>query len=292
MTKPSKCISLVIVAGVYIAAFFSGLVVYGLAMRFFDPLAAFFAADAAATAVVFIFGLIFSNASVYDPYWSVAALVLVAAFAVYANSFRVISVFYIIAFAFWGIRLTVNWAINWTDLSTQDWRYTMLKRKNPRLWLVTDFFGINLMPTAIVFAGLIPAYFAICAGGEANAVSAAGLAVALSAAVVQLISDAQMLRFRRDAANRGKAIQSGLWRYSRHPNYFGEVSFWWGVWMMQAGALPHIWWTVFAPLIMTSLFVFISIPMMEKKLLETKECYGEYKKATSMLIPLPRRRVS
>ena len=288
MAKYSKCVSLAIVAGVYAAAFFSGLIVYNFAMRFFDPLAAFFAADAAATAAVFIFGLIFANASVYDPYWSVAALVLVAAFAA-ANPFRAISLFYVIAFAFWGIRLTANWAINWADLSAQDWRYTMLKRKNPRLWLVTDFFGINLMPTAIVFAGLIPAYFAIRSGGAINAVSAAGLAVALSAAVLQLISDAQMLRFRRDSSNRGKAIQSGLWRYSRHPNYFGEVSFWWGVWIMQAGVLPGMWWTVFAPLIMTSLFVFISIPMMEKKLLETKEGYGEYKKATSMLIPLPRR---
>ncbi|MDD5017054.1 MAG: DUF1295 domain-containing protein, partial [Eubacteriales bacterium] len=82
-------------------------------------------------------------------------------------------------------------------------------------------------------------------------------------------------------------MASGLWRYSRHPNYLGEVLFWWGVWVIQMSVLPALWWTIFAPTAMTLLFLFISIPMMEKRLLASKEGYAAYKKSTSMLLLLP-----
>jgi steroid 5-alpha reductase family enzyme len=102
-----------------------------------------------------------------------------------------------------------------------------------------------------------------------------------------MISDAQMRRFRSAPNNRGKNMQSGLWAYSRHPNYLGEVTLWWGVWVIQISVLPALWWTVCAPILMTMLFVFISIPMMEKKLLASKEGYAAYQKSTSMLLLLP-----
>jgi steroid 5-alpha reductase family enzyme len=80
-------------------------------------------------------------------------------------------------------------------------------------------------------------------------------------------------------------IDMGLWRHSRHPNYFGEVLFWWGLWIMQMGINPQKWITVAGPVIMVFLFVFISIPMMEKHVIESKPDYLLYKKRVSMLIP-------
>lgn len=287
MTSISRGVSFAIITAVYIIAFFCGFVVYSSLLPYLNPLSAFFAADAAATIIVWISGLICGNASMYDPYWSAGALALVILFAAVSNFFNAAIAIYLVIFAFWGIRLTVNWALNWSGLSSQDWRYSMLKEKSPRLWLITNFFGINFMPTLLVFVNLIPAYFAINAGGSANAITFSGAAVCIAAAIIQTISDAQMLKFRSVPSNKGKPMQAGLWRYSRHPNYLGEVSFWWGVWIIQISVLPNVWWTVLAPVLMTCLFVFISIPMMEKKLLAAKEGYTEYKKATSMLMPLP-----
>ncbi len=165
----------------------------------------------------------------------------------------------------------------------------MLKDRNPKLWPVTNFFGINMMPTLIVFACMLPAYMTILIGNSINEITYIGFAVCMSAIAVQTISDMQMRRFRNDPLNKGKHIQSGLWRYSRHPNYLGEVSLWWGVWLIQISMLPSAWWTVFAPVLMTLLFVFISIPMMEKRMLERKEGYAGYLKHTSMLLIFPKR---
>jgi len=98
-----------------------------------------------------------------------------------------------------------------------------------------------------------------------------------------------MRAFRKQSGNKGQNMASGLWKNSRHPNYFGEIAFWWGVWLIQLSVLPSYWWTVAAPVLMTMLFVFISIPLMEKKLLASKEGYSEYIKNTSMLLPLPKK---
>lgn len=290
MTRFSKGVSLAIIAAVYTIAFFGGLFVFNLMLSITSPVSSFFTADAAATIIVWIFGLLFNNASMYDPYWSVAAFIMVILFVCQAKVFSVVSILYLLLFAFWGIRLTLNWAMGWSDFKTQDWRYDMLKAKKPKLWLITNFFGINFMPTVIVFLALLPAYFAINISGNVNLFTFIGAALSITAAVIQAVSDSQMLKFRRSESNKGKPIDSGLWRYSRHPNYLGEVSLWWGVWIIQVSILPNLYWTVFAPLVITSLFLFISIPMMEKKLAATKEGYGEYKKATSMLMLLPKRK--
>ena len=85
-------------------------------------------------------------------------------------------------------------------------------------------------------------------------------------------------------------MQGGLWKYSRHPNYFGEITFWWGIYIIQLGMAPQYWFTIAGPVLMTLLFVIISVPMMKNKLLASKQGYAQYIKSTSMLIPLPKRK--
>ncbi|MCJ7665887.1 MAG: DUF1295 domain-containing protein, partial [Actinobacteria bacterium] len=105
-------------------------------------------ADIAATLVVWGFGILFANSSIYDPYWSVAPLIILSYWIIIREvSFSVIDILFMAAIAIWGIRLTLNWAIRWKGLHHQDWRYTMLKEKSPRLWFLINLFGINLMPT-------------------------------------------------------------------------------------------------------------------------------------------------
>ncbi|MGE5493747.1 MAG: DUF1295 domain-containing protein [Burkholderiales bacterium] len=290
MTKLSKTASLIVVAIVYIISFAAGVVVFNLLSGAWDTLLSFLAADAVATIVVWFAGVIFNNASMYDPYWSVAPIVLVIAFIILARNISAVSLLYLLLFLFWGVRLTLNWITGWRGMRHQDWRYTMLRDRNPKLWFLTNFFGINMLPTLFVFAGMIPAYYAIMNASGINVITVLGAAVCAAAVVLEIVSDAQLRAFKRAEKNSGLNMDSGLWRYSRHPNYLGEVSFWWGVFIMQVSVIPGIVWTVFAPVAITLLFVFISIPMMEKRLIETKQGYAEYKKATSMLMLLPKRR--
>jgi steroid 5-alpha reductase family enzyme len=287
MNKLSKGVSLLIVLLAYIAAFFAGLLVYKLVS---PPLLAFFLADVAATLVVWLVGLAFRNASLYDPYWSVAPPVLFAAFLLVSGRFGAVSAVYLAVFLFWGVRLTRNWAIGWRGLSHQDWRYTMLHDKNPKLYFLTNLFGINLVPTLFVFAALVPAYLTTLQPAAVTGFTVVGAAVCLGAVALEIVSDAQLRRFRQRSKNAGKSIDVGLWRYSRHPNYFGEVSFWWGVWLIQLSVLPQLWWTVAAPVLMTLLFLCISIPMMEARLLASRPDYADYRRRTSALLPLPLRK--
>ena len=290
MKKMSKPLSLLVVLTVYTAAFFVGLLVYRLLLV--PPVWAYLCADAAATVVIWVSGLVFRNASMYDPYWSVAPLVLFVCFVLDACAFDVADALYLAVFAFWGTRLTLNWGIGWQGMGHQDWRYTMLHDQNPTLWPLTNFFGINMIPTLIVFINLLPAYYSAQTSGQFSVLTAAGAVVCLSAAVLQIVSDGQMRRFRLNAANRGLNMAAGLWKYSRHPNYLGEVSFWWGIYIMMLGQTPAMWWTIFAPVLMTLLFAFISVPMMEKRLLATRPGYAAYKKATSVLLPLPPKHIA
>lgn len=287
MSKLSKSISLLIVLLVYIAASFAGLMVYRL---FTPPLLAFLLADIAATLLVWLTGLILRNASLYDPYWSVTPPVLFIGFAAVSGGFGAVGIVYLAVFLIWGIRLTLNWAQGWRGLIHQDWRYTMLREKSPKLWLLTNLFGINLFPTLIVFTGLYPAYLTTLQPVSASALTFIGAAVCLGAATLQAVSDAQLRRFRTQPEHAGTTIRSGLWKYSRHPNYLGEVSFWWGVWLIQLSVLPQLWYTVAAPILMTLMFLFISIPMMEKRLLASRADYAQYRRATSALLILPPRK--
>lgn len=292
MSKMSKKMSLLIVLAVYIAAFFIGLLVLSLMLaQPISRLASYFIADVAATIFVWLTGLCFKNASVYDPYWSIAPIVLtiVFIFKLYPiYTIGTMGILYLIIFTLWGVRLTLNWIIGWHGFRQQDWRYTMLKKKLPKLWPVTNFFGINLMPTIIVFINMIPVYYSI-RSYPVNVLTIIGVLICLSAILVQSVSDSQMRKFKAVPTNTGMNMESGLWRYSRHPNYLGEVAFWWGIWLMQISVLPNVWWTVFAPILMTMLFVFISIPMMEKRLKQTKLGYSDYINTTSMLLLLPKK---
>lgn len=98
-----------------------------------------------------------------------------------------------------------------------------------------------------------------------------------------------MRNFRKSNPPKGACMESGLWRYSRHPNYFGEISFWFGCYLHALAANAAVfWWTGVGFILMTLLFVFISVPLMEERMLERRPNYANTIKSTSMLIPLPR----
>ena len=280
--KKSKPLSILVITVIYIAASVLGVMTFlNLPFAFWLNL---LIADAAATVFVFIFSLIFKNASVYDPYWSVQPVVIAVCFAV-SHKITPATVLLLVSIVYWGVRLTGNWAYVFGGLNHQDWRYTKLEKENGRLYQLINFTGIHMMPTLIVYLCTLPAVFVIREEHIANAGSFAGAAVCICAATLQLVSDVQMHKFRK-SGQKG-LIRTGLWKYSRHPNYLGEILMWWGIAVQAVSVMPNRWWLAAGAICNTLLFLTVSIPMADKRQ-SAKEGYAEYRTATRSLLPIPK----
>ena len=235
-----------------------------------------------ATLIIFMFSNIHKNSSIYDPFWHVAPIPIVF-YTADQSTLPVMELYLVLsAFLFWSLRLTYNWYLNWTNLDHEDFRYIDLKNNNRFLAFINDLFGIHLIPTLIVNASLYPIYIALTSDSLSNLVYV-GFILIIVAVTVQYISDDQMRKFRKDDKNFGKTMKYGLWKYSRHPNYFGEVSFWFGIYLfaLASGATSIL--LLACPMLMLALFVFISCPMMDNRSLKKRSDYREYMKKTPQL---------
>lgn len=277
----SKSIGLVIITIIYILATIIGVITYN-SIDCNNKLLSLFIADVVATLVVWLFGVIFNNSSIYDPYWSVATPLLLTFFAIEASSFGTPVRLTLLIVWLWAIRLTGNWAYTFPNLSKQDWRYDKYKGDFPKLWHLVNLFGINLMPTLIVFLAMIPAIELIDLNPISyNIFTILGILISLVAVALELVADRQAHSFRKE--NRGKVCNIGLWKSSRHPNYLGEILFWWGLFIIYISVAPGEWLTAIGAVANTLLFIFVSIPLMEKRQLATKPAYAEYRRNTRML---------
>lgn len=278
--KQSRAASYLTVTLVYVIAAVFGIWIYRLLP--FAPWLSLLIADVAATVLTFLFSLLFQNASVYDPYWSVQPPVILLCFAI-GKKLTLLGILLLCAVFFWAIRLTANWAYTFGDLTHQDWRYTMLKEKTGAFYPLINFVGIHMVPTLVVYGCILPAVYALREGTPANAGSIFFLCLSFGAAVLQGIADIEMHKFRKNRD--GAFIRRGLWRYSRHPNYLGEILMWWGIALSVVCAVPSAWYLMAGAVANTLLFFFVSIPMAEKRQ-SRKEGFSEYKRATRMLLPI------
>jgi steroid 5-alpha reductase family enzyme len=244
--------------------------------------------------VIFVFSLVLRNSSVYDPYWSLAPLPLVLYWCmrpeiVGVNPIRL--VFVVALVALWGARLTWNWLRGWPGLHHEDWRYVQIQERSGLVYWPVSFVGIHLMPTLIVFLALLPAYAAVAVGREPfGPLDLLAILVTLGAIWLEARADKQLKRFRESGPGPQDFLQTGLWKWSRHPNYLGEMGFWWGIWLFALAANPDWWWTIAGPLLMTAMFRFVSVPLIDTRMLERRPGYASHMERTSRVLPLPRRK--
>lgn len=289
--KSNRTLSFVIVAIVYVLAGVLGIVVCNLLP--YDLWLNILIADVLATVLVFVFSLVFNNASVYDPYWSVQPMVIGTALLVSQQNFTLYNVLLLAVVLLWGIRLTANWVYTFGDLTWQDWRYTMLKEKTKFFYPVINFVGIHMVPTLVVYACCLPIIFAMQSNIAItldNIHCLVFLAVSLGAVVLQCASDIQMHKFRKDKREGKTAepfMRRGLWKHSRHPNYLAEILMWWGVGLSASIVLPNSWFVLIGAVANTLLFAFVSIPMADKRQ-SRKDGFDQYKAETFALLPLPK----
>lgn len=273
---------------IYIIALFISLIV-GTLLKSLHPILIILLADITATLFIFIISTLFKNSSFYDPYWSVAPAVIAIYLLLNSLSNNVNFLYQIIILSLvliWSIRLTYNWARLWQGLDHEDWRYSNLRvEKGKSFWLV-NLIGIHLMPTIVVFLGCLSLYpiFTI-RHSSFGYIDIIALCTTLFAIIIETISDQQLYQFIKNREDSTKIIKKGFWKYSRHPNYFGEILFWWGLYLFALITELSFWWVIIGPISITTLFYVLSIPMMEERNLSRKPNYSEYKESVSKLIP-------
>ena len=278
--KESKLFSYGIVLVAYALAILVGVLTYNAFP--FRPYLNLLIADVLATVVVFIFSVGVNNASVYDPYWSVQPFVI-GLFLGIKHGFNLYSALLFIAVTIWAVRLTFNWTLEFKNLTYQDWRYIHLKNTTGKFYGIINFVGIHLVPTLVVYACTLPLVYAIINKPTLNYFSIIFLVVCVLAVLLQLVADAQMREYRKTKPT--VFIRTGLWKYSRHPNYLGEILMWWGVALATIISMPSMWQLILGAVLNTLLFIFVSIPLQDNRQAK-KPGFSEYKKQTHALLPI------
>ena len=186
----------------------------------------------------------------------------------------------------WGLRLA--WHIHTRNKGkAEDYRYQAWRKEWGKWFYIRSYFQVYLLQGVFLFLIVLPVLLINkSAGAQLGILDFVGVAVWLVGFYFEAVGDAQLARFIKNPANKGRLMQSGLWAYTRHPNYFGEVMQWWGIWLV-ALSVPSGWLSIIGPITITFLILKVSgIPMLEKKMEENPD-FAEYKRKTSVFIPLP-----
>ena len=276
--RTSRAAGILVSAFAYMAAFFVAMAVF----RNIDPghpLAALAIADLAGTVFIFLVSFSVNNSSIYDPYWSVKPAVIAGYYFTTVFPETGLRETLVLALVLlYSIRLTSNFFRDWPGLVKEDFRYVSFRRQFPKVYWGISFFAVHLFPTVMVFLGCLPMFGIFSESTSSlNAFDLLGTMIFSGAVVYSFIADEQLRRFRKRSAVSGQTIETGLWKYSRHPNYLGEICTWWGLYLFALASGAAWWWTGIGALAITLMFIFASIPMMEKRMLATRSGYSEYR---------------
>ena len=184
----------------------------------------------------------------------------------------------------WGIRLA--WHIHTRNSGkAEDYRYATWREEWGRWFYLRSYLQVYILQGLLLFLIVSPVLLINKSiNTDFNYFDLLGVAVWLFGFIFELVGDAQLANFIKNPLNKGKLIQAGLWRYTRHPNYFGEVTMWWGIWLV-ALSVPYGLFGIIGPLAITVLILKVSgIPMLEKKMSLNPD-FAEYKRKTSVFIP-------
>ena len=240
-----------------------------------------------ATIFIYIGSVILKNSSLYDPFWSVAPIPIALYLALNFENTLIVKFLVLTPIIFWALRLTRNWIISWEGFEHEDFRYIDLKNTSMFKAEFNNFFGIHLFPTLIVNLSLYPLVFILTNNSNSSIFLSFASLFTFLAVVLETISDEQMREFRKNPLNKAKTMKYKLWKYSRHPNYLGEIGFWFGIYMMGLSSGMAPFWIIICPLTMLALFIFVSCPMMDNRSLMNRPDYKDYMEVTSQLMLLP-----
>lgn len=288
-----------VVAMAYVVGLFAAVITVALVPSP-SPLVRALWADVIATCVIFGFSVKYDNSSFYDAYWSVAP-VPIAIYWLYvgnaagalpaaagADALRQLVVMTLVSA--WALRLTYNWARGWSGLDHEDWRYVDQREKTGSMYWAVSFTGLHMMPTLMVFAGCLALWPALVTGTQPfGALDVLAAGVTFGAIALEATADQQLRRFRLSQPPPEAILETGVWAYCRHPNYLGEIGFWWGLYLFALAAEPKAWWTGAGALAITLLFRFVSLKLIDDRMLARRPNYKTRMETVPALVPGLRR---
>lgn len=252
------------------------------------------------TTLVYILSVIVGNCSLIDFYWTIWPLVQLYYTFFLKNINQNVSIFssYKLilaasALTLWGVRLTYNYVRSWIGYKFVDFRIAELLEKLPKnglvIWFVL-YFEYFIFPGLFLYFAKAPIITMVlyCDPSYFNLLHLLGFLMMIFAVSYQTVADKQLF-LHREGPNHGKILDSGVWRYSRHPNYFGEMTFWWGAFVFSHELYVDVYeglWFITGPIAMTVLFNFMTGPWMDRHICRKRPEYKEYMKINrSIVIP-------
>ncbi len=227
------------------------------------------------------------DASVVDIFWGFGFVLVAGAAFIVGDGYEGRKLLITLMATAWGLRLTAYllWR-NWGK--DEDYRYRRMRQRYGARFPVISLFTVFGLQGALMFVVSLPLQAAQTNGPDGFTVfDWLGLAVWAVGLTFESIGDLQLARFKADSANEGKVMDRGLWRYTRHPNYFGDFLVWWGIFLVAASRPEHLW-VIVSPLLMSWLLVRVSgVALLERSLKRRRPGYEEYIARTSAFVPMP-----
>jgi steroid 5-alpha reductase family enzyme len=190
----------------------------------------------------------------------------------------------------WGVRLGTHIQLR-NNASGEDARYAALLEKGGPGRMFVRVYLLQAVLLWLISTPVQAAQYGTGSAAGPGVIGWIGVAVWLVGMIFETGGDLQLTRFKGDPANKGKVLDTGLWRYTRHPNYFGDACVWWGLYLLACHSWPGVA-TVFAPLIMTALLAKgTGKPMLERSMIRRRPAYADYVQRTSGFFPLPPKKV-
>ncbi|MHB8194024.1 MAG: DUF1295 domain-containing protein [Bellilinea sp.] len=241
--------------------------------------------------LLWLLSLRMKNASIVDIFWG-TGFVLSGwlYFALTPDGFLLRKLLIAALVTIWGLRLSIHILLrNWGK--PEDFRYQKWREENGDKWWWQSLFKVFFLQGLLLWIISIPLLAAQLRPNPDHLtfLDFLGLGLWLVGFFFESVGDFQLSRFKANPDNKGKVLDSGVWRFTRHPNYFGDSAQWWGYYLIAAAAGG--WWSIFSPILMTYLLLRVSGVALLEKMLETRPAYKEYIDRTSPFIPwFPRKK--
>jgi steroid 5-alpha reductase family enzyme len=238
--------------------------------------------------LVWLQSLRLEDVSIIDIAWGASgALLAISSFAL-TDGFLPRKILLSSMTVVWGFRLAIHIGRRKRGKG-EDFRYAAMREKDPRRFPARSLVTVFFLQAVLIWIVTLPAQIAQRpeVPSSLTILDFFGLGVWLAGFLFETVSDRQLKRFLADPSNQGQVMDRGLWRYSRHPNYFGDALVWWGIFLVAA-ATPNGWLTVLSPILMTFLLTRVSgVPLLDEALAERRPGYREYMARTNSFFPWP-----
>jgi steroid 5-alpha reductase family enzyme len=234
-----------------------------------------------------LFGWLYSvkkqNVNIVDSLWSLMFLAAALFYLTAPGDINSRSLLVFALVAVWALRLSIHLLVrNWGE--AEDHRYQQIRKNNEPNFKFKSLYIIFGLQAVLAWIISVPLLFAVDSGISFHWLDVLALSLWCVGFLFEALGDHQLLAFKRDETNKGKVLDTGLWRYTRHPNYFGEFCMWWAFFLLAIPAGG--WWTIYAPLLVTLLLLKVSgVVMMEKDIGERRPKYRDYVQSTNAFFP-------